>query len=70
MSRRCPGKNSWPELVGKNGHMAAATVERENRNVHAIILKEGSGMTKDFRCDRVWVIVDDHGIVTSVPHIT
>nr|P82381.1 RecName: Full=Proteinase inhibitor; AltName: Full=LUTI [Linum usitatissimum] len=69
-SRRCPGKNAWPELVGKSGNMAAATVERENRNVHAIVLKEGSAMTKDFRCDRVWVIVNDHGVVTSVPHIT
>ncbi|CAN0886551.1 Proteinase inhibitor [Linum grandiflorum] len=70
MSRRCAGKDSWPELVGKNGHMAAATVERENRNVHAIILKEGDPMTRDFRCDRVWVVVNDHGVVTRVPRIT
>ncbi|CAN1137002.1 Proteinase inhibitor [Linum perenne] len=70
MSRQCPGKNSWPELLGKRGQTAAATVERENRHVHAIIIKEGAPMTRDFRCDRVWVVVDDHGVVTSVPHIT
>ncbi|CAN1136988.1 Proteinase inhibitor [Linum perenne] len=70
MSRHCPGKNSWPELLGKKGHTAAETVERENRQVHAIIIKEGDPMTMDYRCDRVRVVVDDHGIVTSVPRIT
>ncbi|CAN0886559.1 Proteinase inhibitor [Linum grandiflorum] len=66
-THRCRGKTSWPELVGKNGQTAAATIERENRNVHAIIHKEGDPTTMDFRCDRVWVVVNDHGIVTSIP---
>ncbi|CAN1844881.1 Proteinase inhibitor [Linum perenne] len=49
------GKNSWPELLGKKGHTAAETVERENRHVHAIIIKEGEPMTMNYRCDRVRV---------------
>ncbi|KAL1825401.1 hypothetical protein ACET3Z_012179 [Daucus carota] len=63
------GKSSWPELVGKEGHIAAEKVERENRHVHAIVMREGSPTTQDFRCDRVWVVVNNRGIVVSTPHI-
>ncbi|CAN1131733.1 Proteinase inhibitor [Linum perenne] len=69
MSSRCPGKNSWPELLGRNGDEAAAVVERENRRVDAIVLREGTPVTRDFRCDRVWVWVNDDRVVTSVPRI-
>ncbi|WOG94268.1 hypothetical protein DCAR_0313561 [Daucus carota subsp. sativus] len=62
-------KSSWPELVGKEGHIAAATVERENRHVRATVMREGSPTTQDFRCDRVWVVVNNRGIVVSPPHI-
>lgn len=51
------------------GKVAAATVERENPKVHAVIVKEGSMVTLDLRCDRVRVWVDKHGIVKQVPHI-
>ncbi|XP_047342744.1 proteinase inhibitor-like [Impatiens glandulifera] len=70
MSRNCPGKNVWPELVGKHADAAAATIEKENPKVKTIILPQGSGTTKDFRCDRVWVFVDDHHRVVEVPRIT
>ena len=63
------GKNSWPELVGANGEVAAATVERENINVDAVVLREGTGVTKDFRCNRVRVWVDEQGVVTRAPRI-
>ncbi|CAN1270691.1 Proteinase inhibitor [Linum perenne] len=63
------GKNSWPELLGRNGDEAAAVVERENRRVDAIVLREGTPVTRDFRCDRVWVWVNDDRVVTSVPRI-
>ncbi|CAF2123290.1 unnamed protein product [Brassica rapa] len=33
MSYECPGKNSWPELVGTNGDYAALVIERENTRV-------------------------------------
>ncbi|WJX12445.1 hypothetical protein P8452_02948 [Trifolium repens] len=68
-NNECQGKNSWPELVGVEGKVAEATIERENPLVNAIIVLEGTDVTKDFRCDRVWVWVDKNGIVTQVPHI-
>ncbi|XP_073282723.1 proteinase inhibitor-like, partial [Primulina huaijiensis] len=63
------GKESWPELVGKNGNEAAATVERQNQHVRAIVLKDGTPVTRDFRCDRVWVWVNDHNVVVRVPRV-
>ncbi|KAF7850015.1 hypothetical protein BT93_L0024 [Corymbia citriodora subsp. variegata] len=65
----CPGKSAWPELVGRSGNVAAGIVERENHNVKARVLLEGSPTTRDFRCDRVWVWVDRNGKVTQVPRI-
>lgn len=63
------GKSEWPELVGKNGDLAARTIERENPNVHAIVLLDGTPVTFDFRCDRVWVWVNTDRIVLQSPHI-
>ncbi|GAB2229049.1 hypothetical protein Droror1_Dr00023184 [Drosera rotundifolia] len=65
----CPGKNVWPELVGETGQAAAGKVQRENRFVHAIVLLDGTPVTKDFRCNRVWVWVDHKGIVIRAPHV-
>ncbi|KAI5680126.1 hypothetical protein M9H77_01353 [Catharanthus roseus] len=65
----CPGKGSWPELVGERGEAAAAVVERENPNVRAIVLKDGTPVTRDFRCDRVWVWVNKERIVVRPPRV-
>ncbi len=65
----CKGKSSWPELVGARGTVAEATIERQNPLVNAIIVPEGSSVTADFRCDRVWVWVNKNGIVKRVPSI-
>ncbi|OMP09335.1 Proteinase inhibitor I13, potato inhibitor I [Corchorus olitorius] len=65
----CPGKNSWPELLGKSGESAKATVESENSNVSAIVLLEGTPVTKDFLCDRVRIFVNQQGHVVQVPNI-
>ncbi|KAK9991898.1 hypothetical protein SO802_026883 [Lithocarpus litseifolius] len=62
-------KSSWPELVGVQGTVAEATIERENSYVDAVIVPEGSSVILDFRCDRVWVWVDKNGIVYRVPTI-
>ncbi|XP_054807754.1 proteinase inhibitor-like [Prosopis cineraria] len=69
MSDECEGKSSWPELVGEKGKKAEATIERENPLVNAIIVDEGSIVTTDFRCDRVWVWVNGDGVVTEIPKI-
>ncbi|XP_027364601.1 inhibitor of trypsin and hageman factor-like [Abrus precatorius] len=63
------GKSSWPELVGVEGTVAEATIERENPLVNAMIVPEGSSVIFDFRCDRVWVWVNKDGIVKQVPII-
>ncbi|CAL0321139.1 unnamed protein product [Lupinus luteus] len=65
----CKGKSSWPELVGVQGTEAEATIERENPLVDAKIVLEGTSVTDDFRCDRVWVWIDTNGIVKKVPTI-
>ncbi|KAI7726532.1 hypothetical protein M8C21_016222 [Ambrosia artemisiifolia] len=64
------GKNSWPELVGKTGVVAADIVEKENPLVNAIVILEGTPVTRDFRCDRVWVWVNTDGVVIRTPIIT
>ncbi|RZC90551.1 hypothetical protein C5167_029680 [Papaver somniferum] len=70
MASICKGKSSWPELVGCNGDTAAATIKRENDNiVNANVVLEGTSVTDDFRCDRVWVWVNGSGIVTITPII-
>ncbi|THG00270.1 hypothetical protein TEA_026296 [Camellia sinensis var. sinensis] len=68
-SPACISKSSWPELLGAKGETAAATIERENPLVNAVIVLEGTIVTKDFLCTRVRVWVDDCGIVTRVPVI-
>lgn len=55
--------------MGVHGEAAAAIIERENLNVKAGIVKEGTLVTTDFRCDRVRVWVDSYGIVSMVPKI-
>ncbi|CAI9762073.1 unnamed protein product [Fraxinus pennsylvanica] len=69
MSTECQGKSSWPELLGVPGATAVETIERENPLVTAIIVPPGTSVTTDFRCDRVWVYVDDNGNVDRVPRI-
>ncbi|KAL6189514.1 hypothetical protein ACLB2K_040906 [Fragaria x ananassa] len=71
MSDQCQseGKSSWPELLGAQGADAKATIESENASVTAVIVLEGTAVTKDFRLDRVRVWVNTDGIVTSIPKI-
>ncbi|KAJ6313273.1 hypothetical protein OIU76_011148 [Salix suchowensis] len=63
----CQGKSSWPELLGAEGKVAAATIEKENPLVDARIVPDGSVVPLDFRCDRVWVWVDERGNCFSSP---
>ncbi|KAK7356631.1 hypothetical protein VNO80_15906 [Phaseolus coccineus] len=65
----CKGKSSWPELVGVEGTVAVATIERENPSVDANTVLKGSMVTTDVRCDRVRVWITEEGIVYQVPTI-
>ena len=69
MKYNCRQERSWPELVGVNWEIAAATIQKEKPNVHAIIILEGTQVTRDFRCDRVRVVVDKYEKVFQVPRI-
>ncbi|KAL3849733.1 hypothetical protein ACJIZ3_011615 [Penstemon smallii] len=62
-------KDVWPELVGASGEVAERVIERQNPNVNAVIVKEGSFLTADFRCDRVRVWVNGSGVVVRPPSI-
>ncbi|TXG72243.1 hypothetical protein EZV62_000822 [Acer yangbiense] len=70
MTARCPGKKSWPELVGARGEDAVATIKRENSSIHfPIIVVEGTPVTFDYLCTRVWVWVNTSGFVVRVPKV-
>ncbi|GLT45925.1 hypothetical protein SLA2020_197200 [Shorea laevis] len=65
----CVPVNVWPELLWANGKAVAATIRRENPNVDAVVLLDGTPVTRDFRCNRVRVWVNEQGQVTEVPRI-
>ncbi|PIN08708.1 hypothetical protein CDL12_18714 [Handroanthus impetiginosus] len=67
MALFCKGKLSWPELVGVDGKIAVAIIEKENPLVNAIIIKPNQPVTPDFSCNRVRVLVDCKGIVLITP---
>ncbi|RWR87885.1 inhibitor of trypsin and hageman factor-like protein [Cinnamomum micranthum f. kanehirae] len=69
MASECMGKSVWPELLRVDGEVAKSTIEEENSLVTAQIVTEGTIVTPDYRCDRVWVWVDETSIVTRVPQI-
>ncbi|KAH7285683.1 hypothetical protein KP509_33G040800 [Ceratopteris richardii] len=60
---------SWPQLVGLPGEEAKCKILEKGPELTVVILPEGSGVTKDFRVNRVRIFVDDNGIVTKAPHI-
>lgn len=55
--------------MGENGEKAAATIERQNPTVNAVVVQDGTPVTDDFRCNRVWVWVNRYGVVVRVPII-
>uniref|UniRef100_UPI00397F07CC serine protease inhibitor n=1 Tax=Salmonella sp. s58953 TaxID=3159711 RepID=UPI00397F07CC len=69
MSDFCTEKSSWPELVGTKGTTAVHIIEKENPRVKAIIVPEGSQITLDINCARVWVMINHRGFVIKTPVI-
>ncbi|KAG8653957.1 glu S.griseus protease inhibitor-like [Manihot esculenta] len=64
-----PGKWAWPELVGKDGKVAAAIIEKENKNVRAIVVSVNAPRDVMQLCHRVRVVVDENGKVVRTPII-
>jgi len=64
-----PGKNAWPELVGKTVAEAKALVAAEGagRITQVVEVAEGSMVTMDMREDRVRIFAKPDGSVASVP---
>lgn len=62
-------KSSWPELVGRRGEEAKEIIDRENTKVTAEIISENAIVLAVVICDRVYVRVNDHGIVTQAPFV-
>ncbi|KAL1547161.1 hypothetical protein AAHA92_23668 [Salvia divinorum] len=65
----CPGKNLWPELLMKNGEESVAVIESENKFVKAMVIRDGTPIPSDFRCDRVWVVVNECGNIIRIPYV-
>lgn len=63
------GKSSWPELLWVAGEVAVGVIVRENPKLRVATVKDGMLVTADFRCDRVRVWLNKHGLVKSVPQI-
>ena len=55
--------------MGKKGEVAKRVIEKENQLVKGILVKHGNFVTHDYRCDRVWIWINDAGFVFKVPHI-
>ncbi|KAL0919733.1 hypothetical protein M5K25_011850 [Dendrobium thyrsiflorum] len=51
-------KQSWPELVGHKGWAAKEVIERENPDVHAILIRSVDRVIMNCCCNRVWIWVE------------
>ena len=55
--------------MGTNGNEAAEIIKRENDKVRPVVIHENAIVLTVYICDRVFVRVNDNGIVTEVPQI-
>lgn len=62
-------KKEWPELVGVAQAVAKAQIEKENQFVTAVPIPKDAFVTLDWCCNRVWLGVDDDGLVVGVPKV-
>ncbi|TMW85234.1 hypothetical protein EJD97_023453 [Solanum chilense] len=66
----CPGKLSWPELVGKSATYAKEVIQKENPNVNDIrVLYPGMMGPFNYVCGRVLMYVDWKAIVKITPRM-
>ncbi|XP_027775300.1 proteinase inhibitor I-B-like isoform X4 [Solanum pennellii] len=66
----CPGKQSWPELVGKSAIYAKEVIQKENPNVNDIrVFYPGMIGPFNYVCGRVLLVVNWKAIVQITPTI-
>ncbi|KAJ8547275.1 hypothetical protein K7X08_010861 [Anisodus acutangulus] len=64
----CPGKQSWPELVGQQAFTAQEIIQKENPIVKEVeIIVPVMPVTGDFVCGRVRVYANFQFIVVQTP---
>ncbi|XP_015087472.1 proteinase inhibitor I-B-like [Solanum pennellii] len=64
----CPGKQSWPELVGKSAGYAKVVIQKENPIVKDVrLLFPGMPMPRSYVCGRVFLVVNFKRIVRVTP---
>ncbi|XP_006354531.1 proteinase inhibitor I-B-like [Solanum tuberosum] len=64
----CPGKLSWPELVGMPAGYAEQIIQKENSIVHDVrLLFPGMVKPANYVCGRVFLVVDFKLIVQITP---
>ncbi|MEW5309856.1 MAG: hypothetical protein WDW38_001707 [Sanguina aurantia] len=51
--------NSWPQLVGVQGHAAQEALQSALPGANVVLVCEGAAVTRDYRLDRVRVFVTD-----------
>ncbi|KAK7096781.1 hypothetical protein V1264_003845 [Littorina saxatilis] len=62
-------KTTWPELVGKSYEEAAASIRKENPELQVSKVAPGQPMTRDFRHDRVRIMVDENDVIIQAPSV-
>ncbi|XP_009605664.2 proteinase inhibitor I-B-like isoform X3 [Nicotiana tomentosiformis] len=65
----CPGKQSWPELVGKPAETAKKIIEKENPIAKVQFLFPGMVRPANYVCGRVFVVVNWNLIVQITPRM-
>ena len=62
-------QKSWPELVGMDGEEAKAKLQELEPEKNIILVPAGSGVTRDYRPNRIRIFLDKDGKVTRTPII-
>lgn len=59
--------STFPDVVGLPGEEAKKRISEAHPELNVIVIGANAPRTRDYRINRVWVNVDEKGIVTSVP---
>lgn len=57
----------WPDCLGMDGQDCIQFIQIYAKDVECYILDPDMMVTMDFRTNRVWIRVDEEGIVNQIP---